>query len=218
MHADEIRKPWLLNYTAVQRTIDDLPVEERAAFLLKELPPFWVEVYEENTGREVELYRLSSGEFQYIYEDHGALVASGRIEDDSVSESRLVAAFGRSEPASSSRAGDDSRLKGWVGPTEKCFGKGFDKGHFMAHSIGGAVDRAEFNVFVQCRRLNRGWTDDGRRYRSIENYCQSNPGVFCFSRPFYTDVSSRPSWLEFGVLRIDGSLWVENFDNRGAVE
>ncbi len=209
---------WGLKYPEVQRTIDELPFEERAAFLARELPPYWVEIYAENSTREVELYRLASGEFQYIYDNHAALVVKGQLEDDGVSESRLVAAFGCSVPATVTRKKDDQRLKGWVGPTEKHFGKGYDKGHFIAHSIGGAVDRAEFNVFTQCRRLNRGWSESGKRYRIMEDFCQQNPGVFCFSRPFYSDGSSRPTWLEFGILKPDGTLWVETFDNRGIAE
>ncbi len=38
-----------------------------------------------------------------------------------------------------------------VGATETTFGHEWDKGHFVAHSIGGAVDRAEVIVFVQLR-------------------------------------------------------------------
>ena len=204
---------WMLNYRAVQESIEELPPEERAAFLFRELPPYWTEIYGENVGRVVELYRLASGEFQYIYDDHGALVDSGQLEDDGASESRVVAAFGYSAPAKTSRKKEDQRLKGWVGPTEKHFGKHSDKGHFIAHSIGGLIDRSEFNVFVQRRRFNRGWGGE-RLYRDMEEHCQLNPGVFCFSRPFYEDRTSRPSWIEFGILKSEGLLWVERFDNR----
>jgi len=38
-----------------------------------------------------------------------------------------------------------------VDATETTFGQEWDKGHFVAHSIGGAADRAEVNVFVQLR-------------------------------------------------------------------
>ncbi len=215
MGGEEIWKPWRVSYSAVQRTIRELPLEARAPLLMDKLPPLWTEIYEENAARPLELYRLASGQFQYIYDDHEALAASGEIENDPVSESRVVAAFGFSPPSSIDRKKDDGRLRGWLGPTEKRFGRGFDKGHFIAHSIGGAVDRAEFNVFVQCRRMNRGWTEEGKRYRLLESYCQQSPGVFCFSRPFYIDGSSRPTWLEFGVLKTDGNLWVDVFDNRG---
>ena len=38
-----------------------------------------------------------------------------------------------------------------MGATETTFGREWDKGHFVAHSIGGAVDRAEVIVFVELR-------------------------------------------------------------------
>ena len=40
-----------------------------------------------------------------------------------------------------------------------------------------------------------------------------HPGTLCFSRPVYSDGSARPTTLEFGVMRADGELWLEVFDN-----
>jgi hypothetical protein len=92
-----------------------------------------------------------------------------------------------------------------------------DKGHFIAHSIGGAVDRLEINVFVQRRDLNRYRSVEGKRYREMEKYCAQHPGTFCFSRPIYEDETSIPALLDFGVLRDDGALWIDTFDNRETV-
>lgn len=47
----------------------------------------------------------------------------------------------------------------------------------------------------------------------MEKYCREQEGTFCFSRPIYCDGSNVPRWLEFGVLKSDGTLWVEVFDN-----
>ena len=94
------------------------------------------------------------------------------------------------------------------------FGPGWDKGHFIAHSIGGAVDGLEANVFVQRRDLNRGWSVAGKRFRQMEQYCVLNPGTLCFSRPLYADQTAKPAFVEFGVLKRGGELWVESFDNR----
>ena len=47
-------------------------------------------------------------------------------------------------------------LKDWIGATGKVFGNKWDKGHYIAHTIGGAVDGLEANIFVQRRDLNRG--------------------------------------------------------------
>ena len=87
---------------------------------------------------------------------------------------------------------------------------GRDKGHFIAHAIGGGLD---MNVFSQARDLNRGISEQGKVYRLMERYCYENAGTFCFSRPVYDDATSIPRWVEFGLLRDDGSLWVEVFEN-----
>lgn len=88
-----------------------------------------------------------------------------------------------------------------------------NKGHFIAHSIGGVVDGLEANVFIQRRDLNRGWSAAVKRFREMEKYCVANPGTFCFSRLLYVDETSRPGFCEFGLLKTTGELWVECFDN-----
>ena len=47
----------------------------------------------------------------------------------------------------------------------------------------------------------------------MERYCAENRGMFCLSRPHYVNATDRPSKIDFGLLRPDGSLWVETFDN-----
>jgi len=49
--------------------------------------------------------------------------------------------------------------------------------------------------------------------RSMERYCLEHPGIFLFNRPFYADGTARPAMLEFGVLKAEGQLWVESFEN-----
>jgi hypothetical protein len=49
------------------------------------------------------------------------------------------------------------------------------------------AERAEVNVFVQLRTLNRGWSAEGKRFRETEAHCEANPGTFCFNRPTYDD-------------------------------
>ena len=85
----------------------------------------------------------------------------------------------------------------------------------MAHELGGNVTGMEANVFIQRRSLNRGWSTEGKIYRAMERYCRDHAGTFCFSRPFYGDETSKPSFIEFGVLRAADDLWVQIFDNRG---
>jgi hypothetical protein len=183
-----------------------------AEFLVEELPPVWCEAYRRMSPRDTYILRVQHNTFNFIYDAYRVLEVTGAVPVDPIKESRLVAVLGISEP--SKKARDDYRLKGWVGPTEKTYGRRWDKGHFIANSIGGAVDRLEVNVFVQRRDLNRGWSVEGKRYREMEKYCVLHPGTFCFSRPLYVDETSRPAFLEFGILKPEGELWIECFDNR----
>jgi hypothetical protein len=186
--------------------------EAHAAFLMEELPLRWVAAYKQATFRLTDIYLIRREPFRYYYDDYATLEQLGKAPYDPIAEARIVAAPGYSTPLTAAR--DDYRLKGWAGPTEQSFGRAWDKGHFMAHSIGGAVDGWELNVFVQYRRLNRGWSKAGQRFRQMEAYCVGHPGVLCFNRPIYRDGSAKPVAFEFGVLKRSGELWVECFRNR----
>jgi hypothetical protein len=202
-----------INYPGLLATAGRGPLEETMSILLAELPALWKRAYIEMTPHETNLCVVTHKTFRYIFDDYGTLEVSGKVPYNPVFEARLVGALGRSVPQKCHR--DDGRLKGWVGPTEAHFGRKWDKGHFIAHSIGGAVDQCELNVFVQRRDLNRGWSAAGKRFRNMEKYCFSHPETFCFSRPLYslTDGSSKPIAIEFGILKADGDLWVDVFDN-----
>jgi hypothetical protein len=181
---------------------------EANQFLREELPLTWRDAYVGSVGRPTNLVRFRYRTFVYICDIYSGLETSGDVPYDQTIEDRVVAVLGTSARAEEKR--DASRSRGWVGPTEELLGTERDKGHFMAHRIGGGLD---VNVFSQERRLNRGWSPQGKIYRQMENYCYQQPGTFCFSRPIYADGSSVPRWLEFGLLKADHTVWVELFDN-----
>jgi hypothetical protein len=52
----------------------------------------------------------------------------------------------------------------------------------------------------------------------MERYCQEHPGTYFFCRPLYAGLSSHPAEIEFGVLKADGTLWLDNFKNYGRIE
>ena len=187
-------------------------LEETIIALAAELPRLWRDAYVRTSNRETSMVRILDGSFEYLYDNYSYLEVSGTVPYSPTMEDRVVAVCGRSAPIPKRR--DDYRLRGWVGPTEKMYSARFDKGHYIAHSIGGAVDRSEMNVFVQRRDLNRGWSPEGKRYRTMEKYCVCHPGTFCFTHPLYEDQTSIPSFIEFGVLKNCEELWVECFDNR----
>jgi hypothetical protein len=209
---EESHNPQQIDYESLLKESGADSYETVISFLREELPFVWRDAYLEIMPRETNIVRLQYGAFEYIYDDYASLEAIGAVPYDPKIEARLIGVSGCSAPKDAKR--DDSRLKGWVGPTGKTFGPGWDKGHFMAHSIGGAVDQLEVNVFVQRRNLNRGWSDAGKRYREMEKYCKSNPGTFCFNRPVYLDQTAKPTFLEFGILKNVHELFVECFDNR----
>jgi hypothetical protein len=179
-----------------------------ALFLQEHLPFQWRDVYVQTAGHQTNLVRFWFRTFEYICDVYSELEVTGEVPYDQTIEDRVVAVLGASARAEEER--DASRMRGWVGPTEEFVGSERDKGHFMAHSIGGGLD---VNVFSQDRRLNRGWSSQGKIYRQMETYCYEQPGTFCFSRPIYADGSNIPRWLEFGLLKTDQTLWVEVFDN-----
>ena len=167
---------------------------------------YWVDDYLEKHTRATDVVVYDHGTFSYLVDFH-------QQTHDQLPEhhclpicARLIAAIGKSNPTGRKR--DDSRLRALpVGGTYDGHTL-WDKGHFIANSIGGVVDRNEMNVFLQRRSVNRGG------YRKMENYCTRNPGTICFSRPSYSDSTAHPQNIEFGLVRPDGMLQIELFTNR----
>jgi hypothetical protein len=179
-----------------------------ASFLQKNLPSAWSEIYLAATARPTNLTTFRVGTFAYICELYRELEASGEVAFDQTAENRVISVSGISALADAERAsgrGNENPTSEHVLTTER------DNGHFMAHSIGGS---SEVNVFSQERRLKRGWSSQGKIFRRMERYCSAKRGTFCFARPIYTDGSSVPRWLEFGLLKPDRTLWVEVFNNQ----
>jgi hypothetical protein len=85
-----------------------------------------------------------------------------------------------------------------------------DRGHVIPHLSGGEFGP---NIFRQDRALNRGWSEQGKRYRALEREAAATPGSLYFAHLIYTDDSADPSQIETGVLRRAG-LHVLRFDNR----
>ena len=96
--------------------------------------------------------------------------------------------------------------------TETTFGREWDKGHFVAHSIGGAVDRAEVIVFVQLR-AESGMVGGRKALSGDGSLRETNPGTFCFNRSICDDQTARPAFVELVLIKGDGELWMECFAN-----
>lgn len=66
----------------------------------------------------------------------------------------------------------------------------------------------------QATRLNRGWSDAGRRWRALERLCAANDSSFLFVAVSYGDVSDIPSSFEFLVEVPGAPAVVERFENQ----
>lgn len=198
-------------YNSILKNHFDNSYDEIGKLLQEKIIRIWIDEYKVQCNRATDIGSMFNGSFEYIYDDCESLVKKGILPSENT-ESRMVAATGISFPKLTKR--DDYRLKGWLGKTETVFGKEWDKGHFIAHSIGGAIDSMEVNVYPQKRALNRGWSDEGKIFRKMESYCFKNQGTYCYTRPIYLEHTSRPDFIEFFILMHNKTIWSEIFDNR----
>ena len=131
------------------------------------------------------------------------------------SAERVVLAYALSFVQSKKR--DASRMKGFPNPNvsvRKVAGDDAffaDKGHFLGHASGGILD---INLFPQRRELNRGWSEEGKKFREMERHVAEKPDTFFYHRPIYDDDSWIPKYLEYGVLKGDSEWWIESFANK----
>jgi hypothetical protein len=196
---------FVIDYARGLATLGDASYDALVALLADELPQAWLARYQRMCTGPTNVLIVTAMGFDYLFDYSADLIARGELSASPGREDRLVAAFGRSRRAAGSRPA--SRIAGFPGSDARG-----DRGHFLAHASGGGAD---INLFHQDTGLNRGWSPQGKRYRAMERYCATHPGTFCFSRPVYTDETARPTELEFGVLRLERTFWVEIFENSG---
>jgi hypothetical protein len=207
-HGRTLSSQYAVDYEALLSTARAEGGANLALFLQGQLPLAWRAAYMKTVAHQPNLVRLRFRTFYNICDLYSQLELTGEVSYDQTIADRVVAVVGTSARAEEVR--DTRRIRDWAWPTDELVGTERDRGHFMAHCIGGGLD---VNVFSQERQLNRGWSAQGRIYRQMENNCYEQSGTLCFSRPIYADGSSVPRWLEFGLLKADQTLWVEVFDN-----
>ncbi len=202
--------PHAIRYDLLQKDLDQqADLAEKEQLIIYELPYSWEVHYERMVDRKTWISKIEYNGFAYYHDNvqfelEKAGLPRGECED------RVIGVIGRSKPTSRRDAKIASWLRGLIGPTEARWSKHFDKGHFVAHSLGGGT---ELNIFPQRRDLNRGWSEAGREFREMERYCLRNPGTLLFHRPIYLAEGFQPDALDFGLLKTDGELWVRRFNN-----
>jgi hypothetical protein len=164
----------------------------------------WMTDYEATTDRRTEILEINQSELTFLFD-----AAPTLLEDRcGAGDDRVVAVWGRSmTPA---RRRDRARLAGFL-PNPLLWSRAHrDRGHFVAHAAGGGTD---LNLFPQAAGLNRGHTEQGRRWREMERYAAHHPGTPLFVRPVYDTDSWTPAELDHAILTSQG-LHFERFSNR----
>ncbi|MBS1703272.1 MAG: hypothetical protein JST12_16530 [Armatimonadetes bacterium] len=197
-----------LPYQEIWNACRGLSFEKRLAQLKAELDEAWVWLYEQSVP-DLGRYELAEfGSASYLHDT--------RSDDEDELESRVVYACALSEPNPNAREPFGMRAPlccREFGQTKDEFP--FDRGHFIAHSLGGFD---QIGLYPQRRDVNRGVGDLGRKYVAMERYARRHAGTFLFCRPIYGDNTVHPFWIEFGVLKENGEFWVEVFPNRYTFE
>jgi hypothetical protein len=164
----------------------------------------WCESYDATTPWAAEIAEIPLGQLTYLFDLAPSQGAVGADDADD----RVVGVWGNTTPAE--RAREASRQRGFLPDPAKWSHVGYDRGHFIAHSLGGGMD---LNFFPQASDLNRGNSGRGRRWRRLERLAATRRDAFVFVRPVYTGNTWTPRCLDFGVVS-DGTLEFESFDNR----
>ena len=177
---------WTINYAGILADARDRSVTDLPAYLMAVLSGEWCDTYAKNCAG-CEIVDVDLAPYHYLFD---------------LKRSRVVAAYGVSGARGPGvKRHDGPRRRGWSGGSiTSRYAVQADKGHFMSDAAGGGSD---INLFVQRRDLNQGWSEEGKRYTKLEQFCQANQGVFCFSRCLYASRSDdqNPQDIEFGVLR-----------------
>ena len=176
--------------------------EELVGFLVEELPYCWMKQYRAMIEHEPYVLDVHDRGFNFLFD---LTLANYDKSDPERPDDRVVAAYGLSKAAEAKR--DASRIRGF-GTLRGTRGPR-DKGHFMAHSMGGSLD---INIFPQHPDVNRG-RGEWKLYRQMERYAARHAGTFVFSRPIYLDSGWVPHALEYGILLREPQFWVERFPN-----
>lgn len=199
-----------IDYAAIMQHAPTDRVDDIGVYLSRIMEDIWCDAYRDMCERPTGILGFDWSGFHYWFDYVSQLQEDELPQTDELIEDRIVVVYGFSHPEEVVKR-DTSRQRGF--PLTIRRGDGtvkYDKGHFLGHTLGGGLDA---NLFPQRRDVNRGWSERGKVFRSMERYCQEHPGTFCFSRPIYDDQSWHPAVLEYGLLREDGTLWVEQFEN-----
>jgi hypothetical protein len=164
----------------------------------------WLADYAHVSDWSTQVLEIPQGELTFLF-DAGPTLTENRLGKG---EDRVVAAWGYSQRPAGKR--DRGRLAGFLPFPRLWSGAKRDRGHFIAHAAGGGTD---LNLFPQAAELNRGRSEEGKRWRDMERFAERHPGTPLFVCPIYDANSWTPAALDFAILT-DTGLRAERFSNR----
>ncbi len=164
----------------------------------------WLADYARASNWSTQELEIPQGELTFLF-DAGPTLTENRLGKG---EDRVVAAWGYSQRPAGAR--DRGRLAGFLPFPRLWSGAKRDRGHFIAHAAGGGTD---LNLFPQATALNRGRSEEGKRWRDMERYAERHPDTPLFVRPIYDTNGWTPAALDFAILTATG-LRAERFSNR----
>jgi hypothetical protein len=173
------------------------------ALVRERLVDRWTAEYVAVTPWVPEIFEVQLGAFVYLFDAAPTLSRAESGGDD-----RAVVVWGRSSAPATRR--DRGRLAGFIPVPSSWSGRGRDRGHLVAHALGGGLD---LNLVPQSSALNRGRSAEGRRWRALEREAAASPGMPLFVRLVYEDATWSPAEFEYGLVR-GGGLHVARFQNR----
>jgi hypothetical protein len=201
---DPLNDFWI-DYDALLHAAGDREGDDLISFVIEALKDCWIYDYGEMVQYKPYILDVHDRGFNFLFD---LTLATHDKNDPDRPDDRVVAAYGLSRKAEAKR--DASRIRGF-GPIGNKSRGPIDKGHFAAHSMGGALD---INIFPQRTEVNRGRSAAGKRYRKMEAYAAQHPGTFMFSRPIYDDATWTPDALDYGLLLLpERRIWAERFPN-----
>ncbi len=194
----------LTNYYQIFASVPGHDYEKAIGFIEKNIRNLFKEEYIVQFP-DSELLKFIVNGYTYLFD-----LNKDRKSNKSEKNDRIVGVFGRISNTNEIR--DDSRMKGFIGQFTKLDKyKDYDKGHFISHKINGNLDQ---NLYPQLKELNRGWSKQGKLFRSMERYCEQNMDTFIFTRPIYTDLSWIPRFIDYGVFTKEFGLLLNRFNNK----
>jgi hypothetical protein len=155
--------------------------------------------YRSSVQRDCEILEFAQENAHFIFDASGHSLHDG--------EDRTILAWAKTQKPAMLR--ESAYQRGYPLPSV-CAGRALDRGHYIPHSGGGLFGP---NMYPQDRALNRGWSQEGRLFRSIEGVAASHTGALYFVRPRYCDNSHFPGIIDAGCS-IGDSLQTGSFRNR----